>query len=43
MLERHRGLLWLTGREVLRVTKLWTQTIAAPILSSFLAITTPSP
>src|SRR2546423_13660092 len=38
MLERHRGLLWLTGREVLRVTKLWTQTIAAPILSSFLFI-----
>jgi ABC-2 type transport system permease protein len=38
MFERHRGLLWLTGREVLRVTKLWTQTIAAPILSSFLFI-----
>jgi ABC-2 type transport system permease protein len=38
MLERHRGLLWLTAREVLRVTKLWTQTIAAPILSSFLFI-----
>ncbi|MDQ6915369.1 MAG: ABC transporter permease [Actinomycetota bacterium] len=38
MLERHRGLLWLTGREVLRVTKLWTQTIAAPVLSSFLFI-----
>jgi ABC-2 type transport system permease protein len=38
MLERRRGLLWLTGREVLRVTKLWTQTIAAPILSSFLFI-----
>jgi ABC-2 type transport system permease protein len=38
ILERHRGLLWLTGREVLRVTKLWTQTIAAPILSSFLFI-----
>jgi ABC-2 type transport system permease protein len=36
--DRHRGLLWLTGREVLRVTKLWTQTIAAPILSSFLFI-----
>ena len=38
MVGRHRGLLWLTGREVLRVTKLWTQTIAAPILSSFLFI-----
>jgi ABC-2 type transport system permease protein len=37
-IERHRGLLWLTAREVLRVTKLWTQTIAAPILSSFLFI-----
>jgi ABC-2 type transport system permease protein len=38
VLARHRGLLWLTGREVLRVTKLWTQTIAAPILASFLFI-----
>jgi ABC-2 type transport system permease protein len=37
-LERHRGLLWLTGRETLRVLKLWTQTIAAPVLSSFLFI-----
>src|SRR5918997_1110547 len=35
---RHRGLLWLTGREVLRVLKLWTQTIAAPVISSFLFI-----
>ena len=33
-----RGLLWLSGREVLRVTKLWTQTIAAPVISSFLFI-----
>jgi ABC-2 type transport system permease protein len=38
VLARHRGLLWLTGREVLRVTKLWTQTIVAPVLSSFLFI-----
>jgi ABC-2 type transport system permease protein len=38
LLARHRGLLWLTGREVLRVGKLWTQTIAAPVLSSFLFI-----
>ena len=38
MLERNRGLLWLTGREVLRVTKLWTQTIAAPVVSAFLFI-----
>jgi len=38
LLERHRGLIWLTGREVLRVTKLWTQTIAAPVLSAFLFI-----
>lgn len=36
--ERHRGLAWLTARETLRVLKLWTQTIAAPILSSFLFI-----
>src|SRR4029079_12881790 len=36
--ERHRGLLALSGREVARVTKLWTQTIAAPVLSSALFI-----
>src|SRR5436189_1557156 len=36
--ERHRPLLWLTSREVLRVTKLWTQTIAAPVIASFLFI-----
>ena len=33
-----RGLAALTGRETARVLKLWTQTIAAPILSSFLFI-----
>ena len=32
------GLRWLTAREILRVTKLWTQTIAAPVISSFLFI-----
>jgi ABC-2 type transport system permease protein len=32
------GLLWLSGRETLRVLKLWTQTIMAPVLSSFLFI-----
>jgi ABC-2 type transport system permease protein len=32
------GLAWLTAREILRVLKLWTQTIAAPVLSSFLFI-----
>jgi ABC-2 type transport system permease protein len=32
------GLRWLTAREVLRVTKLWTQTIAAPVVSAFLFI-----
>jgi ABC-2 type transport system permease protein len=35
---RRRGLIALTGREVLRVLKLWTQTIAAPVISSFLFI-----
>lgn len=35
---RRRGLIALTGREVLRVLKLWTQTIAAPVMSSFLFI-----
>jgi ABC-2 type transport system permease protein len=32
------GLLALTGREILRVLKLWTQTVGAPVLSSFLFI-----
>jgi ABC-2 type transport system permease protein len=36
--ERHRGLIALSGREVERVTKLWTQTIAAPVISSALFI-----
>jgi ABC-2 type transport system permease protein len=36
--ERHRGLIALAGREVNRVLKLWQQTIAAPIVSSFLFI-----
>ncbi|HEX5145443.1 MAG TPA: ABC transporter permease [Conexibacter sp.] len=36
--ERHRGLAWLAGREILRVTKLWMQTIAAPVIASFLFI-----
>ena len=38
LVARHRGLMWLTAREVLRVTKLWTQTIAAPVVASFLFI-----
>jgi len=33
-----RGLRALAAREVLRVLKLWVQTIAAPVLSSFLFI-----
>lgn len=36
--DRHRGLIALTGREIARVTKLWQQTIAAPVISSFLFI-----
>jgi ABC-2 type transport system permease protein len=32
------GLRWLASREILRVTKLWTQTIVAPVVSSFLFI-----
>jgi len=36
--RRHRGLAWLTAREVLRVLKLWTQTVVAPVVSSFLFI-----
>ena len=38
MIERHRPLLWLAGREVLRVLKLWSQTIVAPVIASFLFI-----
>ena len=38
ILERHRGLIALAGRESARVLKLWTQTIAAPVLSSMLFI-----
>ena len=38
LLANHRGLVALAGREILRVTKLWTQTIAAPVLSSALFI-----
>jgi ABC-2 type transport system permease protein len=34
----NRGLLWLARRETLRVTKLWTQTILAPVVSSILFI-----
>jgi ABC-2 type transport system permease protein len=36
--DRRRGLLWLTRREILRVFKLWSQTVVAPVLSSFLFI-----
>ena len=35
---RRRGLLALSARETHRVLKLWTQTVAAPILSSLLFI-----
>jgi ABC-2 type transport system permease protein len=38
LLQRHRGLIALSGRESARVLKLWTQTIAAPVLSSMLFI-----
>jgi ABC-2 type transport system permease protein len=34
----NRGLLWLTKRETLRVSKLWTQTVLAPIVASGLFI-----
>jgi len=38
LVARHRGLLALSARESHRVLKLWTQTIAAPVISSFLFI-----
>lgn len=34
----NRGMAWLARREVLRVSKLWTQTILASVVSSFLFI-----
>ena len=33
-----RGLYWLARRETLRVSKLWTQTVLAPVVSSMLFI-----
>jgi ABC-2 type transport system permease protein len=38
LVQRHRGLLALSARETERVLKLWSQTIAAPVLASFLFI-----
>src|SRR3712207_250276 len=37
-LDTHRGLRALSARETARVLKLWTQTVAAPVLSSALFI-----
>jgi ABC-2 type transport system permease protein len=34
----YTGMLWLARRETLRVSKLWTQTVLAPIVSSLLFI-----
>jgi ABC-2 type transport system permease protein len=36
--EPWRGLAWLSARECLRVSKLWTQTMLAPVISSILFI-----
>ena len=36
--DRRRGLLALSARETERVLKLWSQTVAAPVLASFLFI-----
>ena len=36
--ERYRPFRWLVERELLRIFRLWTQTIVAPVLSSFLFI-----
>jgi ABC-2 type transport system permease protein len=38
LLVRRRGLWSLASREILRVLKLWTQTVAAPVVASFLFI-----
>lgn len=34
----NQGLVWLARRETLRVSKLWTQTVLAPVVSSLLFI-----
>src|ERR671917_2531395 len=34
----NQGLMWLARRETLRVSKLWTQTVLAPVISSILFI-----
>ena len=36
--SRTTGLVWLCKRETLRVSKLWTQTVLAPVVSSMLFI-----
>jgi ABC-2 type transport system permease protein len=36
--EPWRGLAWLSARECLRVSKLWTQTMLAPVIASILFI-----
>jgi len=36
--EPWRGLAWLAARECLRVSKLWTQTMLAPVVASILFI-----
>jgi ABC-2 type transport system permease protein len=38
VIARHRPLGWLIARELLRIFKTWTQTVAAPVLSAFLFI-----
>jgi ABC-2 type transport system permease protein len=38
VIERHRPLGWLVLRELLRIFKTWTQTVAAPVMSAFLFI-----
>ena len=38
LMTGYMGLSWLARRETLRVTKLWTQTILAPVVSSMLFI-----
>src|SRR5262249_37381864 len=36
--ERMTGMMWLSKREGLRVYKVWTQTVLAPVISSLLFI-----
>ena len=36
--QSYESLFWLTAREALRVSRLWSQTVLAPVVSSLLFV-----